>query len=80
MIDYWSDDFIPLELQDNMIYVDEPDRHEREGYMENLQIGNHENGRGGFDNENGSLMTGSISTDINGERQNIDKRMLDTVL
>ena len=44
MIDDWSDYFIPLELQDNMIYVDEPDHHEREGYTANLQMGNYENG------------------------------------
>jgi hypothetical protein len=31
MIGDWADDFIPPELQDNIIFLDESDHHEREG-------------------------------------------------
>jgi hypothetical protein len=43
MLDSWSDDFVPLELRDNIIQLDEPDHHEREGYTVNLAHGNYEN-------------------------------------
>ncbi|OKP14757.1 hypothetical protein PENSUB_7469, partial [Penicillium subrubescens] len=43
MIDDWGDDFIPPDLRDTIIYLDEPDHHEREGYTVNLQTGNYEN-------------------------------------
>lgn len=36
IIDDWSDDFIPLELQDSIIYLDKPDHHKREGYTVDL--------------------------------------------
>ncbi|KAH7029969.1 hypothetical protein B0J12DRAFT_768917 [Macrophomina phaseolina] len=86
MIDGWSDDFIPPELRDNVICLDEPDHHEREGYTVRLQTGNYENDLqaaqdGAFDSgDGGPLMTGSVSTDINGERQDPNMRMLDTLL
>jgi hypothetical protein len=32
MMDNWSDEFIPLELRDNIIRLDEPDHRECEGY------------------------------------------------
>ncbi|KAH7028452.1 hypothetical protein B0J12DRAFT_330012 [Macrophomina phaseolina] len=86
MIDDWSDDFIPPELRDNVICLDEPDHHEREGYTVRLQTGNYENDLqaaqdGAFDSgDGGPLMTGSVSTDINGERQDPNMRMLDTLL
>lgn len=43
MMDSWSDDFIPPELRDSIIYLDEADHHEREGYNVNWQRGNYEN-------------------------------------
>ena len=86
MINDWSDDFIPLELRDNIICLDESDHHEREGYTVNLQTGNYENDLQAAQDDafhsgdGGPLMTGSVSTDINGERQNPDTRTLDTLL
>ncbi|KAF3012721.1 hypothetical protein E8E15_000287 [Penicillium rubens] len=86
MIDNWSDEFIPLELRDNIIRLDEPDHHEREGYTVSLAQGNYENDLQAIQNESfhsndcGLFLTGSVSTDINGERQNPDTRMLHTLL
>ena len=86
MIDNWSDEFIPLELRDNIIRLDEPDHHEREGYTVSLAQGNYENDPQAAQNESfhsndcGLFLTGSVSTDINGERQNPDTRMLHTLL
>lgn len=86
MVDDWSDDFIPTELRDSIVFLDESDHQEREGYTVHLQPGNFENdlqaaqGEAASDNEDGSpLITGSVSTDINGERQDPDLRMLDTL-
>jgi hypothetical protein len=62
-----------------------PDHHEREGYTVNLRLGNFENDlqagqdEAGFDKDGGPLITGSVSTDINGERQDPDMRMLNTL-
>lgn len=36
MMDGWADEFIPRELQDNIIQLGVPDHHEREGYTVNL--------------------------------------------
>lgn len=86
MLDLWSDEFIPPEVQENIISVDLADSHEREGYSVHLDSGNYENdlqaahdSEQDFDN-NVQMMTGSVSTDINGERQNPDKRLLNTLL
>jgi hypothetical protein len=43
MIGTWDDDFIPADLQENIISVDQPDGHEREGYSVHLDTGNYEN-------------------------------------
>jgi hypothetical protein len=86
ILDAWSDEFIPPELQENLICVDVADGHEREGYSIELDSGNYENDfqaaqgtTSNLDND-GPLMTGSVSTDINGERQNPERRLLNTLL
>lgn len=40
---YWPDEFIPLDIQRQVIFVDEMDHHERAGYSVNLQEGNYKN-------------------------------------
>lgn len=81
-----SDEFIPSELRDNVIRLDEPDHREREGYTVSLSQGNYQNDLQAAQNESldsyndGIFLTVSISTDINGERQNPDMRMLHTLL
>jgi len=86
MIDNWSDDFIPDDLQKNIIHLNEADHREREGYTVSLQPGNYENDLQAaqdtsFDNGGDTpLITGSVSTDINGERQDPNLRTLDYLL
>lgn len=85
-IDDWSDEFIPPELEDNIIRLDQSDHQEREGYTVNLGQGNYENDLQAAQSESvdsndfGLFLTGSVSTDINGERQNSDLRMLHTLV
>jgi hypothetical protein len=86
MLDTWAAEFIPPELQENIICVYEPNSHEREGYSIELDGGNYENDfQAAQDtapdlNNNDPLITGSVSTDINGERQNPDRRLLNSLL
>jgi hypothetical protein len=86
MLDTWADEFIPPELEENIIYVDESDTHEREGYAIALGNSDYENdfqaaqATSVASDNNDTLITGSVSTDINGERQNPDKRLLNTLL
>lgn len=85
MIDDWSDDFIPPELRDSIICLNEPDHHEREGYTVDLQTGNYENDLQATQdsvcdmNIGEPFITGSVSTDINGERQDPNLRVLDAL-
>lgn len=86
MIDDWSEDFIPPELYDNIISLENGDHDERVGYTVNLENGNYENdwqaAEESLINQDTAapLMTGSITTDINGERQNPDTLTLNTLL
>lgn len=43
MVDEWADDFIPTDLRDSIIRVDDTDHYEREGYAVDLREGNYEN-------------------------------------
>jgi len=86
MMEGRSDEFILSELWDTVICLDDADHHERGGYTVNLQSGNYENDLQAA--EDGALafghdiplITGSVTTDVNGERQNPDKRMLEALL
>lgn len=72
MIDDWGNDFIPPELRDNIVCLDEPDHHEHQGYTVSLETGNYENDfqaaqDSALDSSgDGPLITGSIAADING--------------
>jgi hypothetical protein len=87
MTDNWDDDFIPSEIQDNIIYLGKSDHHEREGYTVSLQAGNYENDLHAAqdevshldDDDHGPLITGSVYTDINGERQDPNVRTIDAL-
>lgn len=86
MIDDWSDDFIPPELRDSIVCLDEPDHHKREGYTVDLQTGNYENDLQAAQDSacdvdvSEPFITGSVSTDINGERQDPNLLVLDALL
>jgi hypothetical protein len=84
LLDSWADDFVPPEIENNITYVTDADHHEREGYTASLQEGNHENDFASAQDtainidSNEPLLTGSIMTDVNGERSRSDSRTLDT--
>src|SRR5271156_700526 len=91
MIDSWADNFIPPEITENITCLEKPDHHEREGYTVSLQSGNYENDfhaaqdevfnaddQEAYDQE--PLLTGSVYTDINGERQDPNMQMIDALL
>ncbi|KAJ6099808.1 hypothetical protein N7467_001343 [Penicillium canescens] len=81
----WPDEFIPFDLQQQIIYLDETDSGERVGYTVDLQEDNYESEwQAAEDNrdhldENSISFTASVTIDINGERQNTDNRVLNTV-
>jgi hypothetical protein len=85
MIDDWGDDFIPPELRDNIVCLDEPDHREREGYTISLGTGNYENDLQAAQDSvidsggGGPRITGSVATDINGERQDPNLCALDAL-
>ncbi|PVH69293.1 hypothetical protein DL98DRAFT_368303, partial [Cadophora sp. DSE1049] len=85
MIDSWNEDFIPPGIRDNIICLGSSDHHEREGYTVSLQTGNCENDLhaaqdGVLDSDDHeALITGSVYTDINGERQDPNTRMIHTL-
>jgi hypothetical protein len=84
-VDLWPDDFIPSDLQRQVICLGDTDHQERAGYSVNLQEGNYENDwQAAEDNhdhftDNPLLVTTSVTTDLNGDRQNPDLRLLNTV-
>jgi hypothetical protein len=82
-INDWPDEFIPSDLQQHVIWLGETDHHERAGYTVDLQDNNYENDWQAAEHipssEDSPLLTGSITTDINGERQNPDLRLLNAV-
>jgi hypothetical protein len=91
MIENWSDEFIPPEIADNITHLEDTDHHEREGYTVSLQTGNYENDlqaaqdgalhANDIDNEsNDPFVTGSVYTDINGERTDPNVRLIDALL
>jgi hypothetical protein len=81
----WPDDFIPSAIQQDMICLDETDHDERTGYSVNLQEGNFENDWQAAEDDSGHLaedfipVTSSVTIDLNGDRQNHDLRLLNTV-
>lgn len=82
-IDSWADDFIPTELQDHVISLTDTDHHERAGYAIDLEGPNYENDWQAAEDDlsdaakDSLLLTASVSTDINGERQDPDLRTPD---
>lgn len=85
LMDVWPDDFIPSEIQQQIICLGDKDQHERAGYSVDLRQGNYENDWQAAEEDRDqpgreSLpITASISTDLNGDRQNPDLRLLNTV-
>lgn len=84
VINNWPDDFIPSDLQEQVM-LGEADFGERAGYTVDLQEHNYENDwQAAEDSPDIStrefpLVTGSVTTDINGERQSPDFRLLNAM-
>jgi hypothetical protein len=72
-------------LQDHVICPSDSDHHERVGYTIDLENDNYENDWQAAENtildsvESVPLLTGSVTTDINGDRQNPDIRILNAI-
>ena len=85
MMDSWSGDFIPPEIRDNIICLGSSDHHEREGYTVSLQTGNYENDLHAAQDglvdadDHEAFISGSVYTDVNGERQDPNVRFIDTL-
>ena len=91
MIDPWPHDFIPGDIINNITLLSSNDTHEREGYAVGLEAGNNENdfaaaqetatGSSTDDYDlNEPFLTGSVMSNVNGERSHSDFRTLDALL
>src|ERR1700735_1805330 len=86
MIESWDNDFVPPEIANNVIHATHSDHHEREGYTVGLQAGNLENEfhaaqDAAFNvDDNDPFITGSVYTDVNGERRDPSGPMIDALL
>jgi hypothetical protein len=85
MIDSWNEDPIPPEIRNNIICLGSSDHHERERYTVSLRTGNCENDLQATQDDvldlddHKALITGSVYTDVNGERQDPNVRLIDTL-
>jgi len=79
----WPEDFIPSQISVNVSHLDVPDHSEREGYIADLESDNFENDLQAVSDEvsdeNAVFSSGSLSTDVNGERSNCDLQLLQTL-
>jgi len=86
MTDAWPSEFVPPEIAESIIHLDDPDHHEREGYTISLQTGNYENDfqaaqdEAFLANDSDPFVTGSVYTDVNGERTDPNLRLIDALL
>ena len=86
MMESWDNDFVPPEIADNVIHATHSDHHEREGYTVGLQAGNLENDLQAAQDtafnadDDEPLLTGSVYTDVNGERRDPNVPMIDALL
>ncbi len=86
MIEGWPEEFIPPEIADNITCVENPDHHEREGYIVSLESGNYENDFQAAQDEvietddQNPLLTSSVYTDVNQERVDPNFRLIDALL
>ena len=84
LLSSWPAEFIPEQISANISYIDVSDHTEREGYVANLETGNFENDLQATSDETCpdndiTLSSGSLCTDINNERINCDLYLLNTL-
>src|SRR5436190_4665185 len=63
----WNDNFIPSEIRENIICLENSDHHEREGYTAELRVGNYENDLHAAQDDNSTnghenFLSGSVYT------------------
>ena len=79
----WPDEFIPPLIARNITYLNEPDHKEREGYVAGLETDNFENdfhaASDDVTDDGAVFSSGSLCTDINGERVNHELQLLHTL-
>jgi hypothetical protein len=84
LLSSWPEEFIPSQITANISYIDRPDHTEREGYVANLETDNFENDMQAALNDplsepDANFASGSLYTDVNGERVHCDMRLLNTL-
>ena len=84
LLSSWPEEFIPSQLSANISYINRSDRTEREGYVANLESDNFENDiqaalHDPLSDTDATFASGSLYTDINGERVHCDTRLLNTL-
>jgi hypothetical protein len=84
LMDSWHEGFIPPEIRDNIVCLESPDHHEREGYTVILQTGSYENDLHAaqdalFEMDHQAFISSCVYTDVNGERQDPYARMIDAL-
>ena len=84
LLSSWPAEFIPEQISANMTHIETSDHTEREGYVANLETGNFENDlqaaeSGTFADNAARISSGSLSTDINGDRANCNLHLLNTL-
>ncbi|KAN0083232.1 hypothetical protein V8E54_002320 [Elaphomyces granulatus] len=79
----WPEDFIPSQISIHVSHLDVPDHSKRESYVANLESDNFENNLQAVSDEvsdsNAVFSSGSLCTDLNGERSNCDLQLLHTL-
>ncbi|KAJ5370019.1 uncharacterized protein N7496_006111 [Penicillium cataractarum] len=84
-MDEWPDEFVPSEIQQQVICLSSTDHHERAGYSVNLHDENYENDWQAAEDchddptDDTPLVSTSVTTDLNGDRQDPDLRLLNTI-
>ena len=84
-MDQWPDEFVPSEIQQQVICLSSTDHHERAGYSVNLHEENYENDWQAAEDchddptDDTPLVSTSVTTDLNGDRQDPDLRLLNTI-
>ena len=80
LLSSWPEQFIPSQISANITRLDASDHKEREGYVASLKSDNFENDLHAASNEilpdDGVFNSGSLCTDLNGDRVNCDQQLL----
>jgi hypothetical protein len=83
LLSSWPEEFIPSQISANITQVDASDHSEREGYVASLESDNFENDLQAASNEilpdDTVFTSGSLYTDLNGDRVNCDQQLLQTL-